>query len=60
MERIRAESLTEQTRSGWFATLHEVLQKHELFDKPNQIFNFDETGFAGKTKGLLFKFIINY
>ncbi|CAF1496473.1 unnamed protein product, partial [Adineta steineri] len=51
LERIRAESFTEETRSGWFATLHSVLEKHDLFDKPYQIFNFDETGFADKTKG---------
>lgn len=55
MERIRAESFTEATRSGWFVTLHDVLQKHDLFDKPNQIFNCDETGFSDKTKGLLYK-----
>lgn len=52
LERIRAESFTEENRSGWFATLKTVLKKYDLFDKPNQIFNFDETGFSDKTKGI--------
>ena len=30
---------------GWFQTLHGVLSKHKLFDRPNAIFNVDESGF---------------
>lgn len=51
LERCRAESFTEEHRSGWFSTLKQVLIKHNLMDKPNQIFNADESGFADKTKG---------
>ena len=51
LERTRAEAFTEQTRAGWFATFKDVLTKHKLLDKPNQIFNADETGFSDKTKG---------
>ncbi|CAF3619042.1 unnamed protein product [Rotaria socialis] len=51
LERARAEAFTEQNRSGWFKTLKDVLIKHDLFDKTNQIFNADESGFSDKTKG---------
>ena len=51
LERIRAEGFTEETRFGWFKTLEETLTKHNLFDKPQQIFNVDESGFSGDTKG---------
>ncbi|CAF2237743.1 unnamed protein product [Rotaria magnacalcarata] len=51
LERARAEAVTEQNPSGWFKTLKDVLIKHDLFDKPNQIFNADESGFSDKTKG---------
>ena len=30
---------------GWFETLHGVLTKHKLLDRPNAIFNVDESGF---------------
>jgi hypothetical protein len=50
LERARAEAFTKQTRSGWFATLKNVLMKHDLLDKSNQIFNADESGFSDKTK----------
>ena len=38
------------------------MTKHDLFDKPNQIFNADETGFSNYTKGSASKFaqISNY
>lgn len=52
LERARSEAFTEQTRSAWFATLQDVLIKHNLLDKPNQIFNADESGFSDKTKGM--------
>ena len=51
LERARAEAFTEETRKGWYATLHGVLIKHDLLDKPNQIFNADESGFSDKTRG---------
>jgi hypothetical protein len=51
LEQARAESFTEDTRAGWYATLKDVLIKHNLLDKPNQIFNADESGFSDKTKG---------
>ena len=51
LERARAEGFTEESRSGWFTTLKNTLTKHNLMDKPNQIFNADETGFSDKTKG---------
>jgi hypothetical protein len=51
LERSRANSFTEANRQGWFSTLKAVLVKHNLFDKPSQIFNVDETGFSDKTKG---------
>lgn len=52
LERIREESFTEDVRSSWFTLLENVMLKHNLFDKPHQIFNVDETGFSDKTKGL--------
>ncbi|CAF3852606.1 unnamed protein product [Rotaria sp. Silwood1] len=51
MERERAEGFTEHVRVGWFSTLKEVMIKYNLFDKPHQIFNIDETGFSDKTRG---------
>ena len=51
LERLRAKSFTEEVRTGWFATLKEVMTKHKLFDKPNQIFNVDESGFSDRTRG---------
>lgn len=51
LERVRAEGFTEENRSGWFTTLKNTLTKHDLMDKPHQIFNADESGFSDKTKG---------
>ncbi|CAM2709670.1 unnamed protein product [Rotaria socialis] len=51
LERARAEAFTERNRSGWLKTLKDVLIKHDLLDKPNQIFNADESGFSDKTRG---------
>jgi hypothetical protein len=51
LERSRADSFTEANREGWFITLKAVMVEHNLFDKPSQIFNVDETGFCDKTKG---------
>ena len=50
LERIRAESFTEEVRTGWFARLKEVMTKHNLFDKLNQIFNVDGSVFSDKTQ----------
>ena len=55
MERERADEFTKEVRVGWFSTLKEVMTKHGLFDKPQQLFNIDETGFSDKTKGKWFK-----
>ena len=51
LERAREETFTEAVRSGWFVTLESVMIKHDLLDKPGQIFNVDETGFSDRTKG---------
>jgi hypothetical protein len=51
MERIRAEGFTEEVRAGWLSVVKEVMKKYNLFDKPQQVFNIDETGFSDKTKG---------
>jgi hypothetical protein len=51
LERIRKESFTEHVRSSWFTMLENVMIKYNLLDKPNQIFNVDETGFTDQTKG---------
>ncbi|CAF1386742.1 unnamed protein product, partial [Didymodactylos carnosus] len=45
------EKFDEATRKQWFQFLKGELTKLNLFDKPAQIFNCDETGFADKTKG---------
>ena len=45
-ERTRAEVFTEENRSGWFATLKDVLMKRNLLDKPNQTFNAHESKFS--------------
>lgn len=51
METVRSKNFTEEIRSQWFYMLKEVMRKHDLFDKPQQIFNLDETGFSDKTRG---------
>lgn len=38
-------SLFASISEGWFETLKGVLSKHNLFDRPNAIFNVDESGF---------------
>ena len=52
LEKVRAD-VTVSTVDGWFAKLHSVLSKYDLFNKPEQIFNCDESGFRddpGKKK----------
>ena len=66
LEKIRANKFTEETRKSWFALLKSVLMKHDLMDKPMQIFNCDETGFSDKTnrkfvqERFLFQFIESF
>ena len=50
MEHLRAVAFTEEVRAGWFLLLKDVMTKYNLFDKPQQIFNIDETGFSDRTK----------
>jgi len=57
LERARKEGFTETVRSGWFDTLHAVIQQHNLFDKPSQIFNVDECGFNDETQREFFSFM---
>lgn len=45
LEIARAKAVTPNTVDGWFAKLHSVLSKHGLLNKPQQIFNCDESGF---------------
>ncbi|CAF1314605.1 unnamed protein product [Rotaria sordida] len=52
IEKVRAD-VTISTIDGWFAKLHSVLSKLDLFNKPQQLFNCDESGFRddpGKKK----------
>ncbi|CAF4021304.1 unnamed protein product [Rotaria sp. Silwood1] len=50
LERCRKDGFTETVRSGWFDTLFNVMQSHNLFDKPAQIYNVDECGFNDDTQ----------
>lgn len=52
LEKVRAD-VTSNTVDEWFAKLHMVLSKLDLFNKPHQLFNCDESGFRddpGKKK----------
>lgn len=57
MEMNRVKAFTENVRSGWLSLVKDVLTKYDLFDKPHQIFNIDETGFCDNTKGWKFQII---
>ena len=50
LERSRKDGFTETVRMGWFDTVFDVLQQHNLFDKPGQIYNVDECGFNDDTQ----------
>ncbi|CAF2097554.1 unnamed protein product [Rotaria magnacalcarata] len=50
LERSRKDGFTETVRIGWFETIFNVLQEHNLFDKPGQIYNVDECGFNDDTE----------
>ncbi|CAF3646331.1 unnamed protein product, partial [Rotaria sp. Silwood2] len=44
LEKVRA-GLTPEIVDGWFCKLYLTLKKLDLFNKPSNIFNCDETGF---------------
>ncbi|CAF1020839.1 unnamed protein product [Didymodactylos carnosus] len=46
LEKSRVKCVTRECVDGWFAKLHALLTKLDLFDKPQQIFNTDESGFT--------------
>jgi len=46
LEKARAQGVTPEIIDGWFVTLHKVLTKLDLLDKPQNIFNMDESGFC--------------
>jgi hypothetical protein len=46
LENNRAKGVTQEIIDGWFSILHKVLTKLDLFDKPQNIFNTDESGFC--------------
>ncbi|CAF0967846.1 unnamed protein product [Rotaria sordida] len=50
LERCRKDGFTETVRSGWLDTIFNVMQQHNLFDRPAQIYNVDECGFNDDTQ----------
>lgn len=46
LESSRATGVSKEIVAGWFAKLHDVLTKLDLLDKPQNIFNADESGFC--------------
>jgi hypothetical protein len=46
LENARAKGVTPNIIDGWFNVLHGVLTKLNLLDKPQNIFNTDESGFC--------------
>ena len=50
LEHICEELFTEEVWSGRFTILDLVMTKYDRFDKPNQVFNTDETGFGIKQR----------
>jgi hypothetical protein len=46
LEKARAEGTTEEIINGWFEVLFGILEKLKLLDKPENIFNMDESGFC--------------
>lgn len=49
LESSRAEGVTREVIDGWFTLLHDVLKKLDLMDKPQNVFNTDESGFVEET-----------
>lgn len=48
LENARVKGVTQEIIDGWFNTLHKVLTKLDLFDKPQNVFNMDESGFISE------------
>lgn len=46
LESSRAVGVSHEIVAGWFAKLYDVLKKLDLLDKPQNIFNTDESGFC--------------
>ena len=46
LESSRATGVSHDIVNGWFSKLHDVLKKLDLLDKPQNIFNTDESGFC--------------
>jgi hypothetical protein len=45
LEKARARGVTQDVIDGWFKVLYNVLIKLDLLDKPQNIYNVDESGF---------------
>ncbi|CAF5171257.1 unnamed protein product, partial [Rotaria sp. Silwood1] len=50
LEKSRRDGFTEDVRSGWLNKLHDILVKNDIFYKPMQIWNMDESGFSDETQ----------
>ncbi|CAF1538183.1 unnamed protein product [Didymodactylos carnosus] len=50
METNRADSFTEEVRQKWFKNLKEIMIQLNIMNKPEQIWNVDESGFLDETK----------
>ena len=48
LENVRAKSVSLTIIDEWFKTLYDVLKKLNILNKPEHIFNMDESGFAGE------------
>ena len=48
LENVRAKSVSLTIIDEWFKTLYDVLKKLGILNKPEHIFNMDESGFAGE------------
>ena len=46
LESSRATGVSQEIVTGWFGKLFDVLKKLDLLDKPQNIFNTDESGFC--------------
>lgn len=42
----RAESASRENLNKYYKELHTILTKSNLYDKPENIYNIDETGFS--------------
>ena len=48
LEKMHGKSVSSPIIDEWFKTLYDVLKELNLLDKPEHIFNMDESGFAGE------------